>query len=133
MLRVVHEGFVPAIPQVQSPGPPVGLLAQLVEARAAAERPIVSVVIPTRNEAGNIEILLRRLERVAPALPLEIIFVDDSTDETPRTVEEVGAGCARVVRLIHRPPDRRIGGLGGAVVEGMREARGEWVCVMDAD
>ncbi|MEA2514228.1 MAG: dolichol-phosphate mannosyltransferase, partial [Thermomicrobiales bacterium] len=32
-----------------------------------------------------------------------------------------------------RPPGARGGGLGGAVVHGLREARAEWVCVMDAD
>jgi dolichol-phosphate mannosyltransferase len=37
------------------------------------------------------------------------------------------------VRLVHRGPEERQGGLGGAVVAGLRHATGSWVCVMDAD
>jgi dolichol-phosphate mannosyltransferase len=37
------------------------------------------------------------------------------------------------VYLIHRHPGERQGGLGGAVVAGMRYARAPFVCVMDAD
>ena len=41
--------------------------------------------------------------------------------------------CGLEVRVVHRPPEQRADGLGGAVVEGIRAASGEWVCVMDAD
>src|SRR6185312_5693689 len=41
--------------------------------------------------------------------------------------------CPVPVRLLHRPPGSRKGGLGGAVIAGARQARGEWVLVMDAD
>ena len=44
----------------------------------------LTVVVPTRNERDNIAPLLRRLERVRPELRLEVLFVDDSTDDTPR-------------------------------------------------
>jgi glycosyltransferase involved in cell wall biosynthesis len=37
------------------------------------------------------------------------------------------------VRLLHRQPHCRSGRLGGAVIEGARRARGEWILVMDAD
>ena len=95
--------------------------------------PLVSVVVPTRNEAGNVPELLRRLGQVMPGTPLEIVFVDDSDDGTDLVVEASREACERDIVLVHRPAERRLGGLGGAVVEGMRVARGSWVCVMDGD
>jgi putative flippase GtrA len=93
--------------------------------------PAISVVLPTREEADNVVPLVARLERVLPDLPLEIIFVDDSDDETPDRIR--GITSSRAVYLIHRPPDGRGGGLAGAVVAGIRASRGSLVCVMDAD
>lgn len=95
--------------------------------------PLISVVIPTRNEAGNIQELVTRIERSTAGISAEIIFVDDSTDETPAIIQDVSGRSRVSVSLIHRPPERRGNGLGGAVVEGAHVARGHWVCVMDAD
>lgn len=101
--------------------------------RPAPSLPLVSVVIPTRNEAGNVRELVRRLGAVMPGTPLEIVFVDDSDDGTDLVVEASRDTSEREIVLLHRPRERRVGGLGGAVVEGMRIARGPWVCVMDGD
>jgi glycosyltransferase involved in cell wall biosynthesis len=95
--------------------------------------PFLSVVVPTRNEAGNVVPLLERLAAALRRTPYEVLFVDDSTDTTPNVIsaaaEQPELGT---VRLIHRPPTAR-NGLSGAVVEGIAAARGNWVCVMDAD
>lgn len=98
---------------------PVGLL------------PPVSVIIPTRNEAENIHPLLQRL---LPQLPVgsEVIFVDDSNDDTPQRIQ-VAALQYPIIRLLHRPPGARSGGLGGAVLDGLQISRCDWVAVMDAD
>ncbi len=94
----------------------------------------MSVVVPTRNEAENIAKLLDELESVLPGELKEIIFVDDSTDETPEIIEaERRRRVDNRIVLIHREPGDRADGLGGAVLRGMRKARAPWVCVMDAD
>lgn len=93
----------------------------------------ISIVIPTRNEAKNIPVLVRRLERVLPNARMEILFVDDSDDQTPHEIEQARQWSTREIVLIHRPADRRADGLGGAVIEGLRAASASWVCVMDAD
>jgi len=93
----------------------------------------ISVVVPTRNEAGNIEPLLTRIDEATRGIPVEVIFVDDSTDNTPQVIEELQNRFSLSVVLIARPPERRKNGLGGAVVEGFRAARSPWVCVMDGD
>jgi dolichol-phosphate mannosyltransferase len=95
--------------------------------------PALSVIVPTKNEAGNVAELARRLGLAAGQLPLEVIFVDDSTDETPAAIAAIDAQPNSKIILHHRPPEERTGGLGGAVVEGMRLAKAPWVCVMDAD
>ncbi len=94
--------------------------------------PVLSIIIPTRNEAGNIEPLLDRLGRVLKELAFEVIFVDDSTDNTPEAIRQKGSQCSFEVSVIARPPERR-NGLGMAVVEGMQIARGDWMVVMDGD
>jgi dolichol-phosphate mannosyltransferase len=95
--------------------------------------PALSVVVPTKNEAGNVAELTRRLGAAAGQLPMEVIFVDDSTDETPEAIAALDSQPRRSIVLHHRPPEQRTGGLGGAVVEGLRLAKAPLVCVMDAD
>ncbi|MCU7728509.1 glycosyltransferase family 2 protein [Actinoplanes sp. KI2] len=90
-----------------------------------------TVVVPTFNERDNIATLLERLASALPAGETEIVFVDDSTDDTPEVIREAARGCPIPVTVHHR--EDGAGGLGGAVVEGMRLARGEWIVVMDAD
>lgn len=95
--------------------------------------PELTIVVPTRNEAGNVEPLVRALEDVLRTTSAELIFVDDSDDTTPAEVERVAGVSSLQIAIIHRPRERRGDGLGGAVVEGLAAARGRWVCVMDGD
>jgi cellulose synthase/poly-beta-1,6-N-acetylglucosamine synthase-like glycosyltransferase len=48
--------------------------------------PTLSVVVSTRNEADNIEALVGGLKTVLPEGSFELIFVDDSDDDTPRVM-----------------------------------------------
>ncbi|GAA2464398.1 glycosyltransferase family 2 protein [Streptomyces lavendulocolor] len=92
----------------------------------------VTVVIPTFNESANVRELLHRIAAGVPdRLPCEVVFVDDSTDDTPAVIADAARDCPFPVSVIHR--DAPEGGLGGAVVEGLRAAASDWVVVMDAD
>jgi glycosyltransferase involved in cell wall biosynthesis len=97
-----------------------------------APHPPVSIVVPTRNEAGNIAQLLDELEAALPA-GSEIVFVDDSTDATPDVIEAERDRQSLRVSLVHRPEEERGDGLAGAVVRGLEVTSAPWVCVMDAD
>ena len=92
----------------------------------------LTIVVPTRDEAGNVLELVRRTEQALGG-NAEIVFVDDSSDETPEVIRAACRSAAIPIRLIHRAPREQEGGLGGAVVEGLRVARTQHVCVMDAD
>jgi dolichol-phosphate mannosyltransferase len=98
--------------------------------------PQLSVLVPTRNEVGNIEELLRRVAAAVADIPTEIVFIDDSDDLTPEVIRAVarrGSGGPCQVSLLHRRDAQRAGGLAGAVVDGLRAARAPWACVLDAD
>ncbi|GIF08285.1 polyprenol monophosphomannose synthase [Actinoplanes siamensis] len=90
-----------------------------------------SIIVPTYNERDNVPALLARLANALPHDGTEIVFVDDSTDGTPEVIVAHAAHYPIAITVHHR--DQGVGGLGGAVVEGMRIARGEWIVVMDAD
>jgi len=93
----------------------------------------LSIVIPTRNEAGNIEPLLSRIQQAMRGISTEVIFVDDSTDNTPEVIKNLQYSYSLEIKLITRLPEQRKNGLGGAVVEGFKSAQSPWVCVIDAD
>jgi dolichol-phosphate mannosyltransferase len=104
----------------------------LVSARINPEARVISLVIPTFNESANVAELLAQLDVALPAqAPCEVIFVDDSTDDTPAVIAEAARNSRLAVSVRHRQaPD---GGLGGAVAMGLREASAPWIVVMDAD
>ncbi|QAY59960.1 glycosyltransferase family 2 protein [Microbacterium protaetiae] len=91
----------------------------------------LSIIVPTYNEAPNVAELVRRVADAVRGMDAEVIFVDDSTDATPDVIAEVAASSTLPVRLIHR--DEAVGGLGGAVVEGMKAAACDICIVMDGD
>lgn len=94
--------------------------------------PLLTVVTPTFNEEVNVRPFLTALRAaLGRACDYEVLFVDDSTDSTPEIVRAEGALDPRV-RLLHRPLAER-NGLAGAYADGFREARGRYICCIDAD
>ena len=94
----------------------------------------LTVVVPTRNEAGNVGPLLQRLSACLPG-SATVLFVDDSDDETPEVIRAAQQEQPPGLRteLLHRSGVSRTGGLGGAVLAGLAQTSTEWVCVMDGD
>ena len=90
---------------------------------------LLSVVIPTFNEGGNIENLVSQIDEALEGINYEIIFVDDSKDNTPDIIKEVSKKYTSV-RLYHR---ENKSGLATAVLDGFRIARGDYIACMDAD
>lgn len=97
----------------------------------------LSVVIPTRNEAENVALLLHRLKQALSGVCAEILFVDDSPDQS--TVYAIGVAQNVFeaqdfqIRIYHRPPEKQWGGLSGSVYDGLQLAQYDEVVVMDGD
>jgi dolichol-phosphate mannosyltransferase len=92
-----------------------------------------SMVIPTYNEAGGIERLLRAIDRVCreSRLDAEIVVVDDnSPDGTGSIVDRLASELP--VRCVHRPGKM---GLSSGVIDGWKTARPQSLALgaMDAD
>jgi dolichol-phosphate mannosyltransferase len=95
-----------------------------------AAGPELTVVVPTRNERGNIAALYQGLNTALADCNWEVIFVDDdSQDGTPDAVAEIAAGDRRV-RLLARIGRR---GLASACIEGIQSSTAPFIAVMDAD
>jgi ubiquinone/menaquinone biosynthesis C-methylase UbiE len=94
-----------------------------------AEDPVVSVIVPARNEEGNIPNIFDRVPRMGAGT--ELIFVEgNSTDDTYRAVErEMARRPGMRVKLFKQPGK----GKGDAVRVGFREASGELLMILDAD
>ena len=89
----------------------------------------VSVVIPARNEAGNIEDAVRRMPRLGKQT--EIIFIEgNSTDHTWSEIERVKAQYSDLAITTMRQTGK---GKGNAVREAFDEASGEVLMILDAD
>ncbi|HEY5515806.1 MAG TPA: glycosyltransferase, partial [Pengzhenrongella sp.] len=99
--------------------------------RGSGWTPEVSIIVPTFNEAPNVAELVRRIGDVVAGLEAEVVFVDDSTDDTAGVVRAVAEWSEVPVRLIRR--ERPVGGLSGAVQEGLRSSVATWCLVMDGD
>jgi glycosyltransferase involved in cell wall biosynthesis len=88
-------------------------------------KPVVSVVVPTRDRAGYLDVTLASLADQDFAEPYEVIVVDDgSRDETPQVVARRG-----VRSLVHDPPR----GPNAARNEGARVAESDLIALVDDD
>ena len=97
--------------------------------RRREDVPFVSIIVPARNEAHQIEACVRSL--LAQNYPaFEVIVVDDaSTDGTANAVEKIGG-----VKLVHGAP-LPSGWIGKpwAITQGLNVATGSWLLFTDAD
>jgi dolichol-phosphate mannosyltransferase len=92
----------------------------------------LGLVVPTLNEAGNMELLLARVRSAlaGTAMPYEVLVVDDDSEDGTQDVVEKCAETDSRIRLLQR---RRQKGLAGAVTYGWQRTDADLVGVMDAD
>jgi len=97
--------------------------------RQSHERPSVTVLVPARNESGNVPRLMSEIPQMGSFT--EVLFVEgNSTDDTWEVLQKAVAERADpMVRLIKQPGR----GKGDAVRAGFAEARGDILMILDAD
>ena len=93
-------------------------------------RPSVSVIVPTRNEAGNINNILVRCPMMGPED--EIIFVEgSSTDDTWEKIQQAASAYKGAHRLVLAQQKGQ--GKGDAVRTGFDLATRDILMILDAD
>src|SRR5215208_5373440 len=94
---------------------------------------LLTLVIPTRNEAANVPRLVRELRESLSGVDYRIVFVDDSTDSTPEVIRALDEEDGHIF-LIHRKEAERGGDLSTAVTTAMDAFanQSEYTCVMYA-
>ena len=110
----------PVLPSLPSPPP-----------SARPPRPRLSVVVPARDEAANLPLLLTRLLPVLRSLSddCEVIVVDDGSRDATSAALAPFVACGGVVHLrLSRNFGKEV-----ALTAGLDHARGDVVCLMDAD
>lgn len=91
---------------------------------------MISIIIPTYNEADNISTLINQIRAALKKHPHEIIVVDDnSPDKTWHLVKKL-TQKHKNIRLIHRTKER---GLTSAFNAGIKASRGSTIGWLDAD
>ena len=108
--------------------------AETITGQTGSTLPVVSVIIPARNEEASLGACLDSLVAQTRVnlenVNFEIIVVDDnSTDRT----REIAASFPKVKVIEAAPLSNGWTGKNNAVVTGARQARGLWLLFTDAD
>jgi ubiquinone/menaquinone biosynthesis C-methylase UbiE len=91
--------------------------------------PSVTVVVPARNEAGNVPAILERIPKMGSRT--EVVFVEgNSTDDTFAVLERELSKFNRLPWALLKQDGK---GKGNAVRKGFEAARGDIVMILDAD
>ena len=93
--------------------------------------PAISVVVPVRNEAENIEPLLAEIQAGLDGVEtFEIIYVDDGSDDGTTQLLVAAMDVYPALRVVrHAEPC----GQSAALVTGIRNARAPWIVTLDGD
>jgi len=92
----------------------------------------LSVVLPCRNEAGNVQRVVEEVLRDAGRFvtQIEVIVVNDGSDDETGSLADAIAAADPRVRVVHHATGR---GYGGALRGGFAATSGEWVFYTDGD
>jgi len=107
-----------------------GIVALGEKPTLSAQKPTLSLIIPTYNERKNISELMKRLHNSFSKAAFEIIIVDDnSPDQTAKAAELLNQeyGDIKVCKRQNKL------GLSSAVLCGFNQARGDILAVIDTD
>lgn len=111
----------------------LGIQVRPGAAAAGGGGPLISVIVPARNEARNIERCVTAL-LAQTYQNYEVIVVDDrSTDDTGQILARLASADPRLRLVPGQPLPPGWAGKPHALAQGVAAARGEWLCFVDAD
>ncbi len=86
----------------------------------------LSVIVPCKNEAGNVNKLNEKLQDVLKDINHEIIFIDDgSTDDTLNELKKI-----KDIKIISFSKNFK---KEAAIYAGLKYSKGEYTCIIDGD
>ena len=99
------------------------------------ELPFVTIQLPVFNEKYVVERLIRAVTQINyPREKFEIQVLDDSTDETTEIIQKLIPELAENgITIMHKHRTDRTGYKAGALAEGLKEAKGDFIAIFDAD
>ncbi|MFT6126955.1 MAG: cellulose synthase/poly-beta-1,6-N-acetylglucosamine synthase-like glycosyltransferase [Flavobacteriaceae bacterium] len=99
------------------------------------EIPFVTIQLPVYNELYVMDRLLKNIAKIEyPNDKLEIQVLDDSTDESlASTAQQISELQKTGLDIQHITRDNREGFKAGALKEGLKNAKGEYIAIFDAD
>jgi dolichol-phosphate mannosyltransferase len=93
--------------------------------------PAISVVVPVRDEAENIEPLLDEIQSALDGLETyEIVCVDDGSRDATQQILTAAMGARSALRVIRHSESC---GQSAALISGIRGARAPWIVTLDGD
>ena len=91
----------------------------------------LSIIIPCKNEEGNVVKLYEKLKKILKKIKYEAIFVDDgSSDKTLDKLKELYKKDSNIVKVISFSRNFK---KEAAMLAGLKYATGEYTCIIDAD
>ncbi len=92
--------------------------------------PVISVVVPVRNEEANIAPLIAEISAALAGIAHEIVYVDDGS--TDGTADSLLAARRQWPTLVTRRHQSSCG-QSAAILTGIHTARGTWIATLDGD
>jgi dolichol-phosphate mannosyltransferase len=91
---------------------------------------LLTIIVPTYNEVDNISNFINKIKEILKNINFQILFVDDNS--TDGTIDKVNKFKERYdnIELIVRIGRR---GLSGACIEGIQNAKSNYVAIIDCD
>jgi chlorobactene glucosyltransferase len=103
------------------------------ESKIPEEAPLISVLIPARDEEANIKKCLKSLQK-QDYPNFEILVLDDnSSDGTAKVVERIAASDKRIQLFRGKPLPKGWAGKPFACQQLAKKAKGSWLLFTDAD
>lgn len=93
-------------------------------------KPILSIILPTYNEVGNIIKLVKSISAILNSSSYEILIIDDDSPDGTAEKAKKEFHHDKRIRIFVKKKDK---GLARAIATGIQKSKGIYILVMDTD